>query len=191
MTYTLFCGCTKIGKNLNDEYEKVLKELQKYTDIIKLSFNLFDLEKIKEVVIEKGISENWISKSKIVYINQLPIIEPLNKDSSNEIISKLLKENILNNNNMTISKIQNDEDIKNEAFSLFKKTKINENNIKKTMNAKHNYCSEDNVLDENKNQENNDKNEIKKNDNKNNNSIISSLYSELKSSSVISSADLK
>ena len=193
LTYTLFCGCTQIGKNLNNEYGKIVKELQKYTDFIKLSFNLFDLEKIKEVIIEKGISENWISKSKIVFINQLTNKESFNNDNynSNEIISKLLKENILNTS-LVISKNRNDEDNKIEVASLFKKMKDIENKNKNNVCDKYNYCIENNSHNENENQEKNNKNKSKENNNKNNNkSIISSLYSELKNSSVFSFSDVK
>ena len=195
LTYTLFCSCTQLGRNLNKEYGKVLKELQKYTDFVKLSLNLFDLEKIKEVIIEKGISENWVSKSKIVYINQSSIKELFIRDNynPNEIRPKLLKENILNNNNI-INKNQDNEDNKIEGISLFKKTKDNENKKKNKMlnQEKDNCCIENNIINENEKQAKNNNNKVKENDNKNNNnSVISSLYNELKNSSVFSSVLLK
>ena len=177
LTYTLFCSCTQIAKNLNDEYKKVVLELQNYTDIIKLSFNLFDLEKIKEIIIEAGISENWVSKSKIVYINEFTN-ESFNKNHYNSN-ANLLGENILNKNNI-ISKSRNVESNKIRTVSLFKKMKDNENQHKKIINEKDNYLSEINFADENENQaKNNNNNKIKIKHNKNNNSVISSLNKEL------------
>ena len=176
MTYTLFCSCTQIAKNLNDEYKKVVLELQKYTDIIKLSFNLFDLEKIKEIIIEAGISENWVSKSKIVYINEFTN-ESFNKNHYNSN-ANLLGENILNKNNI-ISKSRNVESNKIRTVSLFKKMKDNENQHKKIINEKDNYLSEINFADENESQAKNNNNKIRIKHNKNNNSVISSLNKEL------------
>ena len=183
LTYTLFCRCTETGKHLNNEYEKVVKALQKYNDFIKLSFNLFDLEKIKEIIIEKGISENWEPKSKIVFVNQLSTKGLFRKDKS-----KLSNENILNDD-MIISKNRN-KDNKIKTSSLYIKMKDNENINKRNVHDKDNNCIQFNLVNENENSFKNDKNKIKDN-NSRDNSAISSLHRELKSSSVFNQFDLK
>ena len=184
LTYTLLCSCTKIGKNLSDEYEKVVKELRKYSDFIKLSFNLFDLEKIKEIIIDKKLSEDWVSKSKIVFINELPNTKSFCSDKP-----KLLKENILNNKTL-MSKNRNNEENKIKPVSLFIKMKGNENKNSNNEYVKDNYFIEVNLLDENESQAKNNKNKNKENNRRNSNSAISSFHRELKKSSLIS-ADLK
>ena len=192
LTYTLFCSCTQIAKKLNDEYEKLIKELQKYTDFVKLSLNLFDLEKIKEVIIEKGISENWVSKSKIVFISQTSYNESFNNDNynSNEMISKLAKENILNNN-MIISNKQNDKNNKIERVSLFKKMKDNENKNKQIMYEKDNYYIKNNAAESNKIKAKKNKNKIKGKNIKNNSNSGISFLSDLKRSSIFSFVNIK
>ncbi len=160
-THTLFCRCTKRSKKLLKEYEKICNELNHYTDIIEASKFFMDVEKIKEIIADKNISQSWISHKKRVYINRENIEQNIDRNQIDDILYSINEDNsqkeddnnnesknnsnnesknLSNNNNSFIG--NNDE---NNNDNIHKKCTINLDNNNNNINKDLNKNNENNI----------------------------------------------
>ena len=93
----LFCPCLEKSNIFKNQYKTLAKELIKYTDFIEIAKHLMDIHKIKVILIESGLSRNWISEKKILYLNSnKSIIEDFHNSFIHDILNQNKKNTSLN-----------------------------------------------------------------------------------------------